>query len=180
MLDPEDLPEADRDVLERPINLYRALAHVPELARRYRAMGKWIRFESSLDPRLRELVILQVGVVTGNAYESSHHVHVGHQFGLTDEDVRAVVADTGGQPSVLTEHERALLRAARELTQSSVISASTWAELRRTMSESELVELSVIVGFYNMTVRIIQAVELEVEDDYVGYLAQLPGPGPVG
>ena len=51
LLNVEDLPEADRDVLERPINLYRLLAHLPELARRYRQFrGDRLRYPCSGSP----------------------------------------------------------------------------------------------------------------------------------
>jgi alkylhydroperoxidase family enzyme len=175
MLSQQDLPEADHDVLERPINLYRVLAHVPELARRYRAMGRWIRFGSALDPRLRELVILQVGVVTGNAYEASHHVHIGLAHGLSDADVRAVIAETRGEGSDLGELERAALRAARKLTLDARLDELTWHELGRWLSDSERLELSVVIAYYNMTVRIIEAVQLDVESDYELYLTRYPG-----
>ena len=176
LLSPEDLPAEDRDVLERPINLYRVLAHTPEFARRYRALGRWIRFDSGLDPRLRELVILQVGVVTRNAYETSHHVHVGREFGLSDADIEGVIAESAGQPwDAFTDHERTLLRAARELTVDARIVADTWAALGTWMSDAERLELSAIIAFYNMTIRILEAAEVEVEDDYAGYLAEFPG-----
>jgi alkylhydroperoxidase family enzyme len=174
LLSPGDLPEADQDVLERPINLYRLLAHLPELARRYRSMGRWIRFESTLDPRLRELAILQVGVVTGSAYETSHHVHIGHDFGLSDEDIKAVGAETKGQPSRLGERERVVLRTARELTAGVRVSDDTWAALGQWLTDAERLELTVVIAFYTMTVRIIGATELDVEDDYLPYLAYFP------
>jgi alkylhydroperoxidase family enzyme len=174
LLSPQDLPEADRDVLERPINLYRMLAHLPELARRYRAMGRWIRFESTLDPRLRELAILQVGVLTGDAYETSHHVHIGHDFGVSDEDIAAVGAETRGEPNGLGERERTVLRAARELTAGTRIPDATWNALAQWLSDEERLELVVVLSFYNMTVRILGAVELDVEDEYLPYLEHFP------
>jgi alkylhydroperoxidase family enzyme len=174
LLSPEDLPEADRDVLERPINLYRLLAHLPELARRYRSMGRWIRFDSSLDPRLRELAILQVGVITGDPYETSHHVHIGHDFGLTDADITAVGAETRGEPSDLGERERVVLRAARELTVGVKVSDATWDALAEWLADAERLELVVVIGFYNMTVRILGASELDVEDEYLPYLSFFP------
>jgi alkylhydroperoxidase family enzyme len=181
MLSPEDLDEADRDVLARPINLYRALAHRPELARRYRELGRWFRFESTLDPRLRELVILQVGAVTGSPYEASHHVHVGREFGLTDADIEAVIAETRGETSALDERERAALAATRELTLGIRFSDATWADLGRWFDDGARLELSMVIGFYAMTIRLAGAVELDIEPEYQVYLDEFPGlvDGPV-
>ena len=59
-LDAEDLAEDDRDLLKRPINLHRILVNSPGAARNFGHLGSYIRFGSKLDPRLREMAILQV------------------------------------------------------------------------------------------------------------------------
>lgn len=174
LLNAEDLPEADRDVLERPINLYRLFAHVPELARRYRQMGRWLRFECTLDQRLKELVILQVGVLTGAAYEVSHHVHLAQEAGLSDNDIRAIAAETRGEPNDLGERDKTLLRAARELTADVRISDVTWNALGQWFTDTERLEFSVMISFYNMTIRIAGATNLDIEDDYLPYLSFFP------
>jgi hypothetical protein len=61
--------------------------------------GTAIRFICELDPRLRELAILQVGCVVGNAHEFSHHVELGHDLGVSDDDVHVLIADTAGRPT---------------------------------------------------------------------------------
>ena len=53
-LDAQDLAPADRDLLARPINLFRLMVHSPGGARAFNALGRYIRFDSPLDPRLRE------------------------------------------------------------------------------------------------------------------------------
>lgn len=174
LLNVEDLPEADRDVLERPINLYRMFAHLPELARRYREMGRWLRFECTLEQRLKELVILQVGVLTGSPYETSHHVHLAQEAGLSDEDIAAIAADTRGEANGLGEKEKTLLRAARELTSGIRISDATWTALGQWFSEAERLEFVMMISFYNMTIRIAGAVDLDIEDEYLQYLSFFP------
>ena len=49
-------------------------------------MGGVIRYKSKLDPRLRERAILQVGWMEKSEYEFTHHVKIGKEFGVTDED----------------------------------------------------------------------------------------------
>jgi hypothetical protein len=67
---------AGQGVLERPINLCRVLAHTPELGRALPGDGSMDPVEGSRDAWLRELVILQVGMATGNTYKASHHVRI--------------------------------------------------------------------------------------------------------
>lgn len=174
LLNVEDLPEADRDVLERPINLYRLFAHVPDLARRYRQMGRWLRFDCTLDQRLKELVILQVGVLTGAAYEVSHHVHLAQEAGMSDDDILAIGAETRGESTSLGERDKALLRAARELTAGVALSDATWDALGEWFTEAERLEFAMMISFYNMTIRIAGATSLDVEPEYQKYLDFFP------
>ena len=53
-LDASDLAPEHRDLLARPINLYRALVHSPEALRSFSGLGHFIRHKSRLDPRLRD------------------------------------------------------------------------------------------------------------------------------
>ncbi|MDF1721238.1 MAG: hypothetical protein P1U65_11235 [Minwuia sp.] len=63
----DDLADADKSLLDRDINLFRAFAHNPKAARAFSHLGGHIRFGSDLDGRLRELAILQVGYLARSA-----------------------------------------------------------------------------------------------------------------
>ena len=69
-------------------------------------LAMYIRYGSKLDPRLRELAILQVGWLARSPYEWSHHVKLGREFGVTDDDIRAMVEETAGRPSNSTLFRR--------------------------------------------------------------------------
>ena len=88
-LDPSDLAPENRDLLARPITLNRALVNSPHALRAMNALGGFIRHKSGLNPRLRELAILQVGYLARSPYEWSHHVQIGREFGVSDDDIRA-------------------------------------------------------------------------------------------
>ena len=115
-LDRKDVKPEHQDLLARGINLYRALVHSPDGLRSFSALGHFIRHTSRLDPRLRELAILQVGYLARSPYEYSHHVEIGRDFGVSDEDIRAIADETAGRPTQLEPIAKAVLRAAREMT----------------------------------------------------------------
>ena len=116
-LDQSDLPSEHKDLLARNINLFRAMVHSPNGARAFHGLGEFIRHKSRLDPRLRELAILQVGYLTKSVYEYTHHIKIGRDFGVSDDDLRALAAETAGRPSGLEPLAKTVLRAAREMTQ---------------------------------------------------------------
>ena len=175
-LDVKDLAPEHQDLLARKINLNKLLVHSPAAARAFGKLGGHIRFKSKLDPRLRELAILQVGYATRSPYEYSHHVKIGREFGCSDDDIRAVALETAGKPSRLEPLARAVLKAAREMTSDIKLSDATYAELKQHMDAETLVELVVAISFYNGVVRLLSALQIDVEDDYKHYLDEFPLP----
>ena len=175
-LDKDDLAPGDRDVLARGINLDRILAHSPAGARSFTQLGRFIRHDSRLDTRLREMAILQVGYATGSPYEYSHHIEIGRGFGVSDDDIRAIAVETAGRDSALELLAKAVLRAAREMTDDLAISDETFAELRQGLDAECLTDLVLTIAFYNAVVRFLATMEIDVEDGYLRYLDEFPLP----
>lgn len=55
------------------LSVFRVLLHHPTLARRFNDLLGQLLFRATLDARLRELVIMRVGWVTGSVYEWTQH-----------------------------------------------------------------------------------------------------------
>ncbi len=175
-LDKSDLLPEHQDLLARNLNLYRILAHSPRAARSLNTLARFIRDGSRLDPRLRELAILQVGYLTRSAWEFSHHVRIGREVGVADDEIRAVAAETDGQPTALDPVAKAVLRAAREMTLDLGLSDATFAELRRALDNERLTDLVVTIAFYNGLIRLLAAMQVDVEEEYRPYLEEFPLP----
>jgi alkylhydroperoxidase family enzyme len=175
-LQPSDLSPEDQDLLKRPIALARALVNSPDAARAFSGVGQFIRYGSKLDPRLRELAILQVGWLARSPYEWSHHVKIGHDFGVTDDDIRAMIDDTAGKPTGLDALTRTVLLAAREMTTAGAMTDATFATLQSALGNAQMVDLTVTIGFYNAVVRVLATLQIDVEEEYAPYLRQFPLP----
>lgn len=172
----EDLAESDRDLLKRGITLHRALVNSPNAARAFSGLGMFIRHKSRLDPRLREMAILQVGWVARAPYEWSHHVKIGQEFGVTKDDIRAIIADTEGRTTTLGELDRLVLRAAREAAAGPGIAEPTVEALKRHLDNELLVDLVVTISFYCAVVRLLSSLAIDVEPEYQPYLQEFPLP----
>ena len=171
-----DLAPESQDLLARNITLHRALAHSPNGLRAFAGLGQFIRRQSRLDARLRELAILQVGYLARAPYEWSHHVKLGHDFGVSDDDIRALIDDTAGRATRLDDMAKTVLRAAREMTQEGAMSDATFAALQQALGNEQVVDLTITIAFYNAVVRVLATLQIDVEDDYMPYLRKFPLP----
>ena len=176
-LDATDLREEDRDQLARPINLNRALVHSIPASRSFWQMGNWIRFDATVDRRLREMAIMQVGYTARSAYEWSHHVQLGMKdFGVSEADIRALIDESEGRPTDLPVLDKAVLRLAREMTTDLAGSREAFDVILAELGEAQVTELIVTIGFYNTVVRYLLTMEIDVEPEYMQYLEQFPLP----
>jgi alkylhydroperoxidase family enzyme len=175
-LEKSDLKPEDQGLLSRDINLHKALAHNPDAARAFSGLGQYIRHKTKLDARLRELAILQVGWLARSPYEWSHHVKIGYDFGVTDADIEALIAESRGEVSALEPLARLVLKAAREVHDGPGVQYDTFAALRAELDNESLMDLVVTAAFYCAVVRTLASLEVDVEDSYMPYLKKYPFP----
>jgi alkylhydroperoxidase family enzyme len=175
-LDKSDLLPEHQDLLARNLNLYRVLAHSPRAARSLNTLARFVRDGSRLDPRLRELAILQVSYLARSAWGFSHHVRIGREVGISDDEIRALADETAGRPTRLEPLVKAVLRAAREMTTDLSVSDETFAALRLGLDNERLTDLMITIAFYNALVRLLETMKVDVEDDYLPYLSEFPLP----
>jgi 4-carboxymuconolactone decarboxylase len=167
LLDRDGVREDYRSLFERIeqgagiLNIYRALFHSPEALRRFMRFGSYLLTEGKLAPRLREIAILRAGGVCRSPYEVSQHVAFGRSAGLTDDEIRAAV-EGRGEP--LGEQGAAVLRFASELSERSQVSDSTFAGVAAFLDDEQLVELTLVVGFYNMVSRTLNGLQVDLDE----------------
>jgi alkylhydroperoxidase family enzyme len=165
----EDLAEADRQIFDnlvaergQPVgNIFRTLAHTPNLLRRFLALGGELRNGTELDPRLRELALLTVGRLANAEYEFVHHWNLARRVGVPREQLEAL-AEWERSP-LFSDHERDVMRYAVEATQNVRVSDSTWKAAAEFLGSRSMMELVQNVAFYNMVVRVLVPCGVELE-----------------
>lgn len=159
-------PLFDRLERERKVptaNIFRVMAHSPRILDQFLSYANAIR-ASDISPKLREMAILTVGHCTGSEYEIAHHQSHGLKAGISPEQLKAI-ADFDSSP-LFNEEERAVMALARESTLKVDVSDATWNRVAAFMSESQLVELSLNIAWYNSGVRIMGLLGIELEEGY--------------
>ncbi|MBU2552105.1 MAG: carboxymuconolactone decarboxylase family protein [Proteobacteria bacterium] len=143
------------------LNLFKALAHSPKIARDWNRLGITLLYKGYLPPRLRELAILRVGNLARADYEWTHHVPIGLKAGLRQEQIDALPG--WSDSAEFDEQESAVLRYTDEVAVGIRASDETFARLKRFLSEREIVELTVTIGYYGMVSRTLEALQVDNE-----------------
>ena len=144
------------------INIYRMLLNAPPLAESWFNHSNTVRWKTSLDGRLREIVIIRMGHLTNAQYVLRQHVPalaLAEGLSLVECDALA-----DWRPSTLfSERERAVLAYADTMSRDIAVPDAVFAEVKRYFNTREIVELTVLIGTYNMNARVLQALELDLE-----------------
>jgi len=145
------------------LNIFKVMAHNPDL------LEGWLRFamkllgtDMKLSPRLRELAILRVFQKTRGEYGFAHHVRIGKQAGLTDDETSQLSGfDTSDLFSALDREAIRYVDAVTDLDDGAPALASN---LARSLSEREVMELTMCIGHWNMLARFMQSLEVPLDE----------------
>ena len=143
----------------KPGNIQKALAHRPEMLQKflpfYASVGR------SLDRKLYEEVYLRISLMNGCDYCSQHHVSSSKKASLGPDDWSALKK---GDYSRFPERDQVALRYAAKVTKApDSADDSDFAELKKHFSDSEIVDLQMLIGLVNLTNRVTGPLALDLE-----------------
>ncbi len=143
--------------------LYATMAHSPGLLRDFVQMTGTFRTGTTFDGAVRELAILTVARATDSRVMWLAHVPLALREGVTEEQIVALKA---GARRNFTNAQAVVIGFSERLTASPAVSDDEWAGVRAHFGERELVELTLLVGYYNMVARFLGALQFEVDEEY--------------
>lgn len=120
----------------------------PTFGKALQHIGSAVRYGSRLPARAREIAILLVGHHHRSAFELYAHERAGAAAGLTEADL-AGLADRQ-EPAGLTEVEAAVFRVTARILDAGTLDEDEFRAAERVLSAAGLLELTTIVGYYNM------------------------------
>jgi 4-carboxymuconolactone decarboxylase len=146
----------------RLLNIYRIMLHSPPLAAAWFELNSAVRYRTDLDGQSRELAVLRVATLNRVGYiVSAHRERYALAEGLTAAQVDAL--QDWRSSSLFDPKQRALLAYADAMTRDVEVPEEVFRELRRHYSERQTVELTMLIGAYNMHTRVLKALEVDPE-----------------
>ncbi len=159
-----------------PMHIFTTLGRAdPELFRRWLGFGGAL-LAGSLSGRLRELVILRTAARFGGRYEWAHHIELAEAQGISPAEIAALGdAEWGLDAMAWPPLELAALRAVDETADEGAVSDATWAVLAELLSESELIELLMLIGHYLMLTTVLGSLRIQLEPRAEALARRVPG-----
>jgi len=137
--------------------VYTTLVRNADLFADFLPFGRRLLHLSTLDHRVRELLILRVAHLRGCAYEFEHHVRLSKRAGVTSEDIERIK----GSADAWHGRDRALLTAVDALITDRDLDDATWKQLREFLDEAETIEFLLLVGHYDMLATFLGTLRIE-------------------
>jgi 4-carboxymuconolactone decarboxylase len=148
------------------------LLRSPQLLDRVAKMGEYLRFESVLDARVRELTICAVARHTSNQFEWVMHAPLAVKAGVSQAAVDAL--GCGARPKELRRDEESALDFAREMLTTHGVSDTTYAEALAQFGEQGVVELSALVGYFAMACWVMNVARTPAQGSATAPLGAFP------
>ena len=151
------------------LNIFRVLAHHPDLLRRWLVFGDHILNKSTLPPRERELVILRTGWLCRSEYEFGQHRVIGRNVGLTDEEITRITGDQIGDG--WDDKDRLLLRCTDQLVAEHRLDDELWAGISKVWDRKQVMDLVLTVGQYALVSTALNTFEVPLDPGVEGFPA---------
>jgi alkylhydroperoxidase family enzyme len=146
----------------RLINIYRLMLHSPALANAWFDLNQAVRYGTEIDGQSREIAVIRVAILNKVEYVlRAHGPAYALKEGLTAEQVQAL-ADWHGS-NLFSDKQRALLAYTDAMTRAIDVPDTIFNELKKHFTERQTVELTLLIGAYNMLTRFLKALKVDPE-----------------
>lgn len=155
-------------LMGRVANALRVAAQVPEIAQPLVGfMIPTLRTEitNNVPVRIKTLVILKTSFLNGCSYCIGHNSSLGRSLGFSDEEIEAIDGDYQNS-DFFSPAERAAMAWAEYLTERSYRQhPEAMPELKKHFSEPQIVEITMVSGFFNFWNRFVDSLQVDLEPE---------------
>ena len=148
------------------LNIFRMMGHVGDLIEGFSRMGGQILNKTSLDPVLREIAIVRVGVLSKAGYEVYQHEAISRRMGMSEALIAGI--HEGPAAAVFDTAQQEVMRFTDDVVANVRASNATFDPLRARLGDKALQELTLTVGFYMMVSRFLETFDVDIETEQAG------------
>ena len=145
-----------------PLNIFRMLGHSGELIDGFTKLGTQILNFSSLDPVLREIAIVRVGVLSKAKYEVYQHERISRRLGMSQALIDAI--HEGPKAAAFSDLQRQLMAFTDDVVANVRASDATFKPLEKALGHKALQELTITIGYYMLVSRFLETFDVDIED----------------
>lgn len=171
LVDSDDAPAGVADIFRLVAeeygfvpNILRAMAHCPDLLTVFVPLWGQVYNSPTIGPRLRALAALGTAKAQDCTYCMAHMSASARRAGLGGDEIGAV-GNAVSEREVFSPREALILELANDLTKDpDAVDDAMRDRLRAEFSQSEIVNIVLAIGMYNLTSRFLKALDVDVED----------------
>jgi 4-carboxymuconolactone decarboxylase len=145
----------------------------PAFMGRLQKLGEYLRYDSALAPRLREMAILLTAREWTQHYEWLVHAPLARRHGLRAKTIRAIAE--GHRPAAMRRDEQILYDFFIELQRTRGVSDETYRRARAQFGERGVIDLAGTVGYYSTLAIIMNVARTPLPPGRPRPLSHFPG-----
>lgn len=149
------------------LNVYRTMAHHPELLKAWAPLRQHLVKDSALGAVRSEVVILRAAHRMGSPYEWAHHVSRARALGMSDARIAAIRGVPEGEDGLI-------MRAVDALFDQRRLPAGLEAQLAGAIGRKAVFDLIATVGFYSVLGYILMTYETPIDEAVAAEMAERP------
>jgi 4-carboxymuconolactone decarboxylase len=142
----------------RLIGPFNPILFSPAISSSFLDLQETEKNNTSLNSRVREVVVLAVGAVWKSSYNLYAHGAAARKVGISDDAVGTLT--TGGLPDELSDQEKIAYRYARQLSAEHRVEAALYSAADQAFGQRGLVEITYLIGIYHTVCALLNAFEI--------------------
>ena len=134
----------------------------PLVAHHLSTANEYLRYESGIDPKLREIAIMNAAWEINAGYEWTAHEETGLEVGVPQETID-IIKYNKPVPDTLGEQEAAVIILAREILRGDHhVSPETYAKVHKIFGTRRLLEIVALMGGYTATAMVLHTFDQQL------------------
>jgi alkylhydroperoxidase family enzyme len=143
------------------LNIFRMMGHSGDLLEGFSRFGSHLLNFTSLDPVLREIAIVRVGVLSKASYEVHQHEAISRRLGMSEALIAGI--HQGPDAPVFTDVQRLVMAFTDDVVLNVRAGDATFLPARAALGDKALQELTIVIGFYMLVSRFLETFDVEIE-----------------